>query len=232
MYRYTKDDMFLFSPKTMPITKIMIFFATLLTISMTTNIFSVILEAGFKVFNLSAKPTLAVSKTTFAEYLYICVIGPIIEELIYRGTLMTQLKKYGIHFAILFSAFYFGLIHHDLYQGISAGLGGIIFGYVAYRYSLLYSIVLHITSNTFATITSTIKSNDTLSNLLVITIILIALITTLVVGIKYLKNRSSSHLLPQKTSSEHMIAMEKLLATSLCILDLVILIHSSFHLLS
>ena len=118
-----------------------------------------------------------------------CVIGPIIEELIYRGTLMTQLKKYGIHFAILFSAFYFGLIHHDLYQGISAGLGGIIFGYVAYRYSLLYSIVLHITSNTFATITSTIKSNDTLSDLLVITIILIALITTLVVGIKYLKNR-------------------------------------------
>ena len=134
---------------------------------------------------------------------------------------MTQLKKYGIHFAILFSAFYFGLIHHDLYQGISAGLGGIIFGYVAYRYSLLYS-----------TITSTIKGNDTLSDLLVITIILIALITTLVVGIKYLKNRSSSHLLPQKTSSEHMTAMEKLVATSLCILDLVILIYSSFHLLS
>ena len=131
---------------------------------------------------------------------------------------MTQLKKYGIHFAILFSAFYFGLIHHDLYQGISAGLGGIIFGYVAYRYSLLYS--------------STIKGNDTLSDLLVITIILIALITTLVVGIKYLKNRSSSHLLPQKTSSEHMTAMEKLVATSLCILDLVILIYSSFHLLS
>ena len=126
------------------------------------------------------------------QYLYIYVIGPIIEELIYRGTLMTQLKKYGINFAILFSAFYFGLIHHDLYQGISAGLGGIIFGYVAYRYSLLYSIVLHINSNTFATITSTIKGNDTLSDLLVITIILIALITTLVVGIKYLKNRSSS----------------------------------------
>ena len=127
---------------------------------------------------------------------------------------MTQLKKYGIHLAILFSAFYFELIHNDLYQGISAGLGGIIFGYVAYRYSLLYSIVLHITSTTFATITSTIKSNDTLSNLLVITIILIALITTLVVGIKYLKNRSSSHLLPQKTSSEHMTAMEKLVSTT------------------
>lgn len=59
-------------PKTIPITKIMIFFATLLTISMTTNIFSVILEAGFKVFNLSAKPTLAVSKTTFAISLYLC----------------------------------------------------------------------------------------------------------------------------------------------------------------
>ena len=72
MYRYIKDDMFLFSPKTIPITKIMIFFDTLLTISMTTNIFSVILEAGFKVFNLSAKPTLAVSKTTFAISLYLC----------------------------------------------------------------------------------------------------------------------------------------------------------------
>lgn len=101
----TKDDMFLFSPKTMPITKIMIFFATLLTISMTTNIFSVILEAGFKVFNLSAKPTLAVSKTTFAEYLYICVIGPIIEELIYRGTLMTQTKK--IWYSLRYSIFSF-----------------------------------------------------------------------------------------------------------------------------
>ena len=80
--------------------------------------------------------------------------------------------------------------------------------------------------------TQVLQLNYIRSNLLVITIILIALITTLVVGIKYLKNRSSSHLLPQKTSSEHMITMEKLLATSLCILDLVILIHSSFHLLS
>lgn len=76
--------------------------------------------------------------------IYICIVGPVLEELIYRGVVLRRLLPGGARQAILLSALCFGLMHHDLYQGLSAFWCGLIFGYAALHYGLGTSIGLHI----------------------------------------------------------------------------------------
>lgn len=79
--------------------------------------------------------------------LYVVVIGPIIEEMIFRGAILNRLARHGANFAIIVSALLFGLYHGILFQSFSAFFGGIIFGYVALRYSLKWAMLLHILNN-------------------------------------------------------------------------------------
>ncbi|WP_423243393.1 lysostaphin resistance A-like protein [Clostridium septicum] len=58
--------------------------------------------------------------------IYSCILGPIFEEVVYRGGLQTLLAPYGKKRAILISALIFGFMHHDLYQAIAAAALGIV----------------------------------------------------------------------------------------------------------
>jgi membrane protease YdiL (CAAX protease family) len=82
--------------------------------------------------------------------LYIALIGPILEEIVFRAGVMRQLEPYGKNFAIVMSAILFGLYHLILWQAVFAVLSGLVLGYAAMRYSLKWSIVLHIANNTMA----------------------------------------------------------------------------------
>lgn len=73
--------------------------------------------------------------------------GPILEEFAFRGILLSSLRRYGDNFAIVASAFLFGLVHYNLYQFFLAFGAGIFFGYGVIRYSLRFSILLHILNN-------------------------------------------------------------------------------------
>lgn len=82
-----------------------------------------------------------------SEILFVGVIGPIVEEIVYRGFVMRRLEQHGRLFAIVTSAVLFGLMHHNPIQLISAGLGGLVLGYAAMRYGIKWSILLHIFNN-------------------------------------------------------------------------------------
>lgn len=84
---------------------------------------------------------------TITMFLYASILGPISEELIFRGFLLKTLKKYGKVLAIMVSAVLFGAFHGNFVQSIFAVFIGIILGYVAMEYSLLWAIVLHILNN-------------------------------------------------------------------------------------
>lgn len=80
-------------------------------------------------------------------FLYAGLVGPIMEELIFRGIILRILRPNGKKIAIVGSAFLFGLFHGNLIQTPFAFCVGLVLGYVAVEYSILWSMVLHIFNN-------------------------------------------------------------------------------------
>ncbi len=82
------------------------------------------------------------------EPLYIDVImavfvASILEEIVFRGVIMNNLRKYGIRVAIIINSLLFGLSHYNIEMIVPAFLTGIVFSYVAYKYSIKYSVLIH-----------------------------------------------------------------------------------------
>ena len=84
---------------------------------------------------------------TFSMFLYLSLGAPIVEELIFRGLVLRGLEKYGRRFAIWTSAFLFGIFHGNLIQSPYAFLVGLVLGYVAAEYNILWAMVLHMINN-------------------------------------------------------------------------------------
>lgn len=81
--------------------------------------------------------------------LYIVLIAPIGEELVFRGIVLDYLKKNTSFLAAnVFQALFFGLYHMNVVQGIYAFILGMMLGYVANKYgSIRESILLHMAVN-------------------------------------------------------------------------------------
>jgi len=92
--------------------------------------------------------------TTPIGFIYIILVGPVFEELIFRGAVMGSLRRYGDNFAILFSSLLFGFYHGVILQIPFAFVLGILLGYVASRWSLRAAIALHIINNGFSALVS------------------------------------------------------------------------------
>ena len=82
--------------------------------------------------------------------LYVVLLGPILEEIIFRGAILRALEPFGKNFAIVVSALLFGLYHLSLFQGIFAFFIGLVLAYTAMRFSIKWSMLLHILNNAFA----------------------------------------------------------------------------------
>lgn len=76
--------------------------------------------------------------------IYAGFVGPVVEELVFRGFLMRRFEKYGKGFAVIVSAVLFGIMHMNPLQIVFGILMGLLLGYVAIEYSIKWSIVLHI----------------------------------------------------------------------------------------
>ncbi len=100
---------------------------------------------GYSAF--SSMKSAAAGSTTLSMFLYVGIIGPIVEELVFRGFIMRALEKHGKMLAIVVSSLFFGLMHANIPQSIFAVFSGLILGYVAMRYSIVWSIALHILNN-------------------------------------------------------------------------------------
>ncbi len=82
-------------------------------------------------------------------FLYVIIIAPITEELIFRGVMLAKLKEaipfYG---ANLIQAATFGIYHWNIIQGIYAFGIGLLFGYITQRFrSLTAAVILHMAVN-------------------------------------------------------------------------------------
>ena len=83
----------------------------------------------------------------FTLFFYAGILAPVAEEIIFRGFVLRSLMPYGKKLAIFASAFLFGIYHGNLIQAPYAFLMGLVMGYVAAEYSVLWSMVLHMINN-------------------------------------------------------------------------------------
>ncbi len=82
-----------------------------------------------------------------AMFLYACVLGPVAEELLFRGILLRTLAPFSKKLAIFVSALLFGLFHGNLLQAPYAFVLGLVLGYVALQYRLIWAMLLHVGNN-------------------------------------------------------------------------------------
>lgn len=109
-----------------------------------------LLEKGLNLFGYSALACMESASsvsTTLSMFLYSSIIGPIAEELVYRGFVLRSFQKYGKIAAIVVSSVLFGVMHANIPQSIFAFGVGMVLGYVAVEYSIVWSVLLHIINN-------------------------------------------------------------------------------------
>lgn len=114
------------------------------------NIVSMVLEYGVNQVGFSVMDSIEAAtqgSTVLSMFLYADIVGPVSEELIYRGIVLRGFEKYGKKTAIIVSAILFGVMHGNLPQGMFAFGIGLVLGYVAMEYSIGWSVLLHIVNN-------------------------------------------------------------------------------------
>lgn len=124
--------------------------AVFLSVQFVTQVVAVGLEAVLNCFDLSLMEVLESSSAnmdSFGMLLYIGIAAPITEELLFRGLILRSFQPYGKGFAICLSAILFGFFHGSPIQTPFALLIGLILGYVAVEYNIIWAMVLHLINN-------------------------------------------------------------------------------------
>ena len=89
----------------------------------------------------------------------VVIIGPIVEEVVFRKVLIDRLGVYGDRRAIFVSAIAFGFFHGNPEQLFYATALGIIFGYVyAKTRKIIYPIILHMLINLLGSVPAILLS--------------------------------------------------------------------------
>lgn len=92
--------------------------------------------------------TIVTEIPTWLIFVIMVVIGPIVEELIFRKLMIDRFSIYGDKMAILFSAVAFGVMHTNLYQFFYASFLGALLGYVyTLTRDVRYTVAMHMILN-------------------------------------------------------------------------------------
>ena len=125
-------------------------FAIFFGIQALVQVMSALIEQLFNLFGTSMMDGMEQVSTTgdtFSMFLYVAILAPITEEILFRGAILRTLQPYGKKFAILTSAFLFAIFHGNFIQTPYAFLIGLVLGYVTVEYSMGWAIFLHLFNN-------------------------------------------------------------------------------------
>lgn len=80
-------------------------------------------------------------------FVFLGIVTPFGEELVFRGYIGNKFRKYGIWFAMIMSSLLFAMYHMNIFQLITAFLPGVVLFYIAMNYSIKWSILFHFINN-------------------------------------------------------------------------------------
>lgn len=95
--------------------------------------------------------------------LYLCVVGPFLEEVLFRGVVLHALLPYGKATAILVSAVLFGLFHGNPVQFPVGFFVGLLLGFLVVETKSIWPAVgAHIFNNSFVSLPELFSTNQLL----------------------------------------------------------------------
>ena len=86
-------------------------------------------------------------QTGLSMFIYGAILAPVTVEILFRGLIQRTLLPYGKKFAVFGSALLFGIFHGNLAQTPFAFMAGLVLGYVAVEYNIVWAMVLHMVNN-------------------------------------------------------------------------------------
>jgi uncharacterized protein len=91
--------------------------------------------------------------------MYVCLIGPILEEIIFRGFILKSMQKYGNLTAIIVTSILFSMFHLNLVQFINPVLMGIVLAFITIKSKSIFpAMIAHIFNNTISLIATGVVS--------------------------------------------------------------------------
>ncbi|WP_101698178.1 CPBP family intramembrane glutamic endopeptidase [Clostridium minihomine] len=118
----------------------------------TANIPSSMVAALQKALGYSGRiPDLPLNENPWVQVLFfvsLAIIPPLTEELLFRGAILSGLRRFGDHFAIVGSAFLFAVYHGNFTQMVFAFLCGLVLAFAVIKTGNLWiAILIHAINN-------------------------------------------------------------------------------------
>lgn len=114
--------------------------------------------------------------------LYASIVGPIVEELMFRKILLDKLRRFGDMSAMVLTGIAFGLFHMNIWQLHYATMVGILFAYITIRTnSIRYAVLLHMMLNFIGVGASALIIAS--GNLIGMIVLYLWLLSSIVIGI-------------------------------------------------
>ncbi|MCQ1530211.1 CPBP family intramembrane glutamic endopeptidase [Lutispora saccharofermentans] len=86
---------------------------------------------------------LELQQAPIANFIRICLLAPIVEEILMRGFILNSLQnKYGMVIALLVSSLLFAILHFNFVQTLSAVICGLILGLLYINTGSLFCCIL------------------------------------------------------------------------------------------
>lgn len=136
-----------------------------ISLCMVAQIVAVLIQINFNLFGIDIYKGLDTKSGTgifdlIMSTICTAVIPALVEEFAYRGLVLSILRKHGDMFAVVGSAFLFGMLHGNFAQIPFAFVVGLILAYVRIKTeSMLPGILIHFGNNFYA-VTATILSES------------------------------------------------------------------------
>ncbi|MBS6183602.1 MAG: type II CAAX endopeptidase family protein [Clostridium celatum] len=162
-------------------------------------------------------------------FIFVGILSPIVEEMMFRGIMLNKLKRYGDKVAIVTTALLFGLFHANFSQFFYATVLGLIFAYVTLKTGTIkYSIILHIFVNMMGSFIIPLIIGDG-SNLVAYRCVLFLVLLISIVGLVLLiKDRKNISLLDGEVKLEKGTAFKTIwinvgmiLSTVICLVSMI-----------
>ncbi len=150
--------------------------------SMLTNVVITLIQGALNI-NIADRVTTLVQKSNpIALVIFIATLGPICEELMFRGYLLKKLRVYGDKTAIIYTAIAFGLFHANVSQIAFATVIGLILAYITVKTNnIKYSIILHIVVNSISTIMNILLQYNLYGIVALMSILIMILVVTAII---------------------------------------------------